>query len=204
MNGEQPRIWKRPITYNLKILFWNHLTMNEKNYRKSPLIFGLKDANSVPPEYKTSALLIHQYAMSATSWNHRAKGKRERLGGGGGDGDDWQQEGGQRGDSTYSPPLPKQHWLLWGFPRFTPCPSHNSWLGQWLVCSNGGRTDSRTGVLWEKPASVTLCPPQISNGLVQMCTQPSAVRGWHLTAWAMAWPRKHNSMQQVLENWVPT
>jgi len=63
--------------------------MNEKNYRKPPLIFGLKDSNSVPLQYKTAALLIHQYAMSATSWNHRAKEKGERLGGGGGgDGDD--------------------------------------------------------------------------------------------------------------------
>jgi len=53
--------------YNLKILLWNHLKMTEKNYRKPPLIFGLKDAKPVPPEYKIEALLLHQYAMSATS-----------------------------------------------------------------------------------------------------------------------------------------
>lgn len=66
---------------------------NEENYSKPPLIFGLKGANPVPLEYKTESLLKHQYAMSATSWNHRAKGKGERLGGGGGGdggiGDDW-------------------------------------------------------------------------------------------------------------------
>jgi hypothetical protein len=93
MNGKQPRIWKRLVMHSLKILFWNHLKTSEKNYRKPPLIFGLKDANPVPPEYITEAFLIHCYAMSATSWNHRAKGEGERLGGGGGgggggDGDD--------------------------------------------------------------------------------------------------------------------
>jgi hypothetical protein len=67
MNGEQPRIWKRLVMYNFRILLWNHLKMTEKNYRKPPLIFGLKDANPVPPEYKIEALLLYQYAMSVTS-----------------------------------------------------------------------------------------------------------------------------------------
>jgi hypothetical protein len=67
MNGKRPRIWKRLVVYNLKVLFWNHDKTTEKNYGKPPLIFSLKDANPVPLEYKPEALLIHQYAMSATS-----------------------------------------------------------------------------------------------------------------------------------------
>jgi len=27
------KVWKRLVMYNLKILFWNHLKTNEKNYR---------------------------------------------------------------------------------------------------------------------------------------------------------------------------
>jgi hypothetical protein len=112
--------------------------------------------------------------MSATSWNHRAKGKGERLGGRGVVGGGC---GGLCEDSQAS------HLVI----------LTTAGLRQWLVWSNSGRTTSRTGVLWEKPASVTFYPPQISSRLVQTRTQASAVRGWHLTAWAMAWHSKHNS-----------
>jgi hypothetical protein len=42
--------------------------------------------------------------------------------------------------------------------------------------------------LVQKPVPVPLCPPQIPHGLTRVQTQTFAVRGWQLTARAMAWP----------------
>jgi hypothetical protein len=39
-----------------------------------------------------------------------------------------------------------------------------------------------------KPVPVSLCPPQIPHGPTRDRTRSSAVRGWRLTAWAMARP----------------
>jgi hypothetical protein len=43
-------------------------------------------------------------------------------------------------------------------------------------------------VLGEKPVPVTLCPTQIAHGLTRDRTRAAAVRGWRLTAWALARP----------------
>jgi hypothetical protein len=43
--------------------------------------------------------------------------------------------------------------------------------------------------LGEKPVPVPLCPPQTPHGLTQVQTRASMVRGWRLTASAMAQPR---------------
>jgi hypothetical protein len=40
--------------------------------------------------------------------------------------------------------------------------------------------------LGEMPVPATLCPPQIPDGLTWAQTLASTVRGWQLTAWAMA------------------
>jgi hypothetical protein len=48
--------------------------------------------------------------------------------------------------------------------------------------------DGKTVELWEKPAPVPLCPPQIPHGLTKARTRASAVRGRRLTTWAMALP----------------
>ena len=44
---------------------------------------------------------------------------------------------------------------------------------------------------WRAPVPVPLCPPQISHALTRDRTRASAVRGWWLTAWAMAGPMIH-------------
>jgi hypothetical protein len=69
-------------------------------------------------------------------------------------------------------------WWRWLVPFIFPCnwaPVEWNWQG-------------KTEVLEEKPVPVPLCPPQIPHRLTQDRTQPSAVRGWRLTAWAMARP----------------
>jgi hypothetical protein len=42
--------------------------------------------------------------------------------------------------------------------------------------------------LGEKPVSVPLCPPEMTQGMSRAQTRDSAVRGQRLTAWAMARP----------------
>jgi hypothetical protein len=42
-----------------------------------------------------------------------------------------------------------------------------------------------------EPVPVPLCPPQIPHGLSRDRTRASTVRGWRLTAWAMARPSAH-------------
>ena len=55
----------------------------------------------------------------------------------------------------------------------------------------------KTKVLWEKPVPVPLCSPQITHGLNWDYTWASAVRGWKLTAQAIAQPfSKHGSHTQ--------
>jgi hypothetical protein len=46
----------------------------------------------------------------------------------------------------------------------------------------------KTEELGENPVPVPLCPTQIPHGLTQARTRYCAVRGWRLTAWAMARP----------------
>jgi hypothetical protein len=46
----------------------------------------------------------------------------------------------------------------------------------------------KTEELGEKPVPVPFCPPQIPHGLTRARTRVSEVRGWRLTAWAMARP----------------
>ena len=46
----------------------------------------------------------------------------------------------------------------------------------------------KTAVLWEKPVTVSLCPPQIPHGQAWDRTNTYTVTGWQWTAWAMAWP----------------
>jgi hypothetical protein len=55
--------------------------------------------------------------------------------------------------------------------------------GQWL-----NDTDGKTDVPGENPVPVSLCPPQISQGLIWDRTRASVVTGLRLTAKAMARP----------------
>jgi len=48
-----------------------------------------------------------------------------------------------------------------------------------------------TGENWytqKKPVPLPLCPPQIPHGMAWDHTRALIVRGWQLTAWAMAHP----------------
>jgi hypothetical protein len=55
-----------------------------------------------------------------------------------------------------------------------------------------------TKELEDKPAPVSLCPPQIPHGLTRARNRASAVRGGLLTAWAMA--RPYNRIDN--EEWI--
>jgi hypothetical protein len=68
-----------------------------------------------------------------------------------------------------------------------------------LPC-NGAQVEwnwqGKTEVLGEKPVPVPLCPPQIPHGLTRDQTRASVVRGWRLTAWAIARPNVTLSLMQ--------
>jgi hypothetical protein len=55
----------------------------------------------------------------------------------------------------------------------------------WVWSIGGMILTGKTEVLGEKPVTVPLCQPQISQVLALHRTRTSAVWGWRLTAWAM-------------------
>jgi hypothetical protein len=64
------------------------------------------------------------------------------------------------------------------------------WSVSFIFSSNGAPVEwnwqAKIEVLVEKSVPVPLCSPQIPHGLTRDETRASAVRGWRLTAWAMA------------------
>jgi hypothetical protein len=73
------------------------------------------------------------------------------------------------------------------------------------VWSDGEMTlRGETHMLGEKPVVVLLCPLQISHGLALYLIYSCVVRGWQLTAWAMAWPWRQNiQIKHHREHMIP-